>query len=142
MTKDPRNRITVTLQDGNLIGDSAREVARAMDRLENLLDRCVDRLPLTREEWNLIADASNGTVWNDHMLTGSQLVSQVTDAAGIHKLGEKWGVDVPALLEKLKALDILHAWAIIFTVEWFWRNYQSLSIDPHTDEWWRRRTAS
>lgn len=95
----------------------------------------------SREEWCAIADACNGTLW-DEMLggrsAGIHLAANVEDAHRLNGLGEKWfGADgdkaIRELLGKLQSLDYAQGWALLRAVCWFW---QHTDRDTDGKDWW------
>ena len=92
------------------------------DRYGAIVKRCqADNARLFSEaEQNAIRDCCNGT-WFEPAFQGS-VVDNVEDAIPLEGLDKKWQVDGPALVEKLRALDLAHEIALIESIEQFWRN--------------------
>ncbi len=95
------------------------------DAIRRILHRyaevCRRELPaLSVPEWKLCMDALNGTILWDRVESISWLVHEVEDALRINKLGEKHGVDGPALLAKLADTTYAQRLAIADTAERFW----------------------
>lgn len=95
--------------------------------------RTADRL-LSRDEWNLLADALNGFLWAPPLPAGAILAPEVASAIESGRLGEKWSVDGAALVAKLRQLDPAAAEAVAVAVRWFWSNHET--IDPDKAPWW------
>ena len=96
----------------------------------------------TRAEWNLIADANNGTLFLADMDANSQLWTNVADGHRLNALGDKWlgeGADeqVASVIRQLREMDSVHAWAVVWAVRVFWRHCQDIDHESH--EWWTLR---
>ena len=69
----------------------------------------------------LIFDALNGVWAGDTISMAVQsLPLGISDALTLDGLADKWGVDGPALLGKLEAMDWCQRLAVIDTAERFW----------------------
>lgn len=77
--------------------------------------------PLSNGEWSAIIDANNGSLIDHHSST--LLWANVHDSRGFT---EKWGVDVAALSEKMRAFPLPAQLALADVVRLFW-------ADPHGD---------
>jgi len=77
--------------------------------------------PLSSGEWSAIIDANNGSLIDHHAAT--LLWANVHDSRGFT---EKWGVDVAALSDKMRALPLPAQLALADIVRLFWS-------DPHDD---------
>jgi hypothetical protein len=100
-------------------------------------------------DWGVLADALKGVrVDPDFGNPAYLLSSAVEDAHRLNKVGFRWlepnldfdgtrEVDpaIYELVEKLKNLDYVHAWAIIVTVQWFWEQCEQ-GMDIRNDAWW------
>lgn len=98
----------------------------------------------TRAEWNLIADANNGcspvmTLAGEDMrlsMPTTLLWANVADDIKLNGGDKKWKVkDARGLVDRLRGLDFVHAWAVVLAVQWFWEHAQC-AIDHQADEWW------
>ena len=56
---------------------------------------------LSKPEFMLIVDSTNGLALTDRMATKDQIILNVSDAIDIEKLDAKWGVEKNVLEEKL-----------------------------------------
>lgn len=105
---------------GGLLIDAGREVERK----------------LSRDEWNYLADACNGLIW-DGVDPVELLKLQAHDA--IPDLATKWlGEDAGEsaadyLVAKLGKLTPLQAEAAALAIRWFWTRGD---IDLTEDRWW------
>lgn len=135
--------------EGGKWSDATQQVNGVIRRHALLIEQAGRELAavLTRGEWNLIADVNNGTadLWDysgSDMPAMSMIAANVEDGHRLDGAGEKWGVDVPGLLAKLRALTPTHGEAIADAVRWFWDHD---GIDHTAAEWWhpafRRRAA-
>lgn len=76
---------------------------------------------LTELEWCAVCDALNGHYMDagDGLLGVRYAWASVADCEG---LGEKWGIDQAALVERLRALDVAGSVALAEVVQRFWRH--------------------
>lgn len=96
-------------------------LASSMVRYRAIIDAAAPALEV--DEWALLCDALNGSVLTaGHGDTdpARHLAQSVADSAP-DGLGEKWGVDVPALAARLDRLPYPARCAIVETVARFWR---------------------
>lgn len=93
-------------------------IERDLDRLYTLYKRAVKEVPLSLDEARLIVDCCNGTIYDAR--SAPMLWASVEDSCTLDGLDEKWSVDGPALVEKLKALTPIQALAIVDAAELFW----------------------
>lgn len=115
------------------------------------------------EEWCLIADVCNGTLWYPLQPNAAySLAANIEDGHRLDGAGYKWLADeetelagslaraigaqqtqamrrvdkeVGDLVKRLAALGPAHAWAVILAVLWFWNHCQE-DIDVRKDPWW------
>lgn len=73
---------------------------------------------LTQGEACLIIDVMNGTITEPH--TAQLLWAQVSDGIQMDRLDEKWEVDGPALVAKLRGLTYTQALAVADAAERWW----------------------
>lgn len=100
------------------LGDADEDrIALLLHRYRTLLR---DAAPeLTRGEWCAICDALNGTLLD---ATGVDLLwAEVAEAERWDRLGEKWEIDVQALVARLRELPTAGKYAVREVVESFWR---------------------
>ena len=95
---------------------------RDLHRYYALLARALPTF--TEAEASLLVDALNGLITEPH--TAHLLWANIEDALG-DGLAEKWGVDGPALVARLRALTPFAALAVADAAERWWNG-------PHTDE--------
>lgn len=105
-------------------------------RLAQLVERAARDIPLSRAEWNAVADVMNGCAdlydYAESSVPALLMVAaNLEDSPGI---GEKWSVDAKALLRKLQRLTPTHGEAILAAVRWAWRHVDAW--DHAKDEWW------
>jgi hypothetical protein len=99
-------------------GDNRSAVIRRdLERLYTLYQRSLPR-DLTEAEACLICDVMNGTLMDAN--TAHMLYAEVEDGIALEGLAEKWEIDGPALVEKLKALSDIQCLAVIDAAERFW----------------------
>ena len=100
-------------------GDNRSAVInRDLGRLYELYGRAIREIPLALDEARLIVDMCNGTIFDAR--TAPLLWASVEDACHLDGLDEKWGIDGPVLVEKLKGLTQLQALALADAAEQFW----------------------
>lgn len=75
----------------------------------------------TESEWSYLRDAFNGTVTRPDFHPVTMLKAQVEDADGYNGLGEKWEVDVSALLEKVKTLTSFQGYTVLKSIQEWWK---------------------
>jgi len=107
---------------------AARE---ALLRYHQVLADELARVDLSEAEWNLLRDALNGT-WIDET-SYRHLWMEIADAIRLDRLDEKWGVDGPALVEKLRGLCPGACMAVAHAVERWWRGVRDRRGDNHSD---------
>ena len=95
-------------------------ISRDLERLYTLYQRALRRVNLTIDEACLITDALNGSLMTAD--TAHLLWASVEDAIKYEGLQEKWGVDVKALVEKIRGLTEFECMAVIDAAEKFWNN--------------------
>ena len=100
-------------------GARSAVVARDLDRLYALYRRELASTPLSVEEACLLADVLNGTEMNQPLAVWS-LWLEVSDGCTLDHLDEKWGVDGPAFVERLKAMSGGQLLALVDAAERFW----------------------
>lgn len=99
-------------------GGRAAVAARDLDRYYTLLARDLRAVALTRGEAGLLVALANGTLWEPWSATPALLAAQVEDADPAEVA--PWGVDVPALVARLRALTPGQALAVVDACERSW----------------------
>lgn len=100
-------------------GDNRSEVIRRdLERLYTLYKHALREVELTAGEACLICDVLNGVLMD--ATSASMLWAEVEDGIRMDDLDQKWGVDGPALVEKLRSLDRLTCLALVDAAERFW----------------------
>ncbi len=90
-------------------------------------DRARLRRLLSADEVALICDACNGTLWQPESIP--LLYAEIEDALQ-DDLADKWRVDGPALVAKLKAMSAGELFALVDAVERFWNgSYHKTDVD-------------
>ena len=133
-------------------------LARAMadnDRTFEQADRVemhFERKMWQMNEWALMAEALKDMRFDSEFTNPGQLLATaVEDAHRLEYIGAKcldWGecdstiikekhIDaaVNKVVEKLRNLDYVHAWAVIVAVQWFWEHHDE-GIDIKENPWW------
>lgn len=102
-------------------GDRATVIRETLERHFSLLARARPSLreALTPDEISLIADAGNGVLYEAWSIP--HLSAGVADSIALDGLDAKWGVDGPALVEKLRRLDAAQTFALADAVERYWK---------------------
>jgi hypothetical protein len=99
-------------------GGRSTVVSRDLERLYTLYSRALKQIDLTVEEGCLIVDSLNSTLHDAD--SARMLWGGIEDSIELDGLAEKWAVDGPALVEKLKGLNEIQALAIVDAAERFW----------------------
>ncbi|MDI6872116.1 MAG: hypothetical protein QME79_12385 [Bacillota bacterium] len=100
-------------------GSRSEVVSRDLMRLYDLYRHELAEVNLTASEAGLIVDVLNGTLITDAG-QARLLWAEVEDGIKLDHLDEKWHVDGPALVEKLRGLRLSQALAIVDAAERFW----------------------
>lgn len=141
-------------------GGAAEVVADAVARLERWLGEA-GRSAAARfspAEWNLLADALNGTLWREgEPASGRWLALEVSDAHALNGAGLRWLLDgqpdPPAhaatpeqrdqadaraadLVARLAALSGPEAAAVAYAVRWFWAHADDARVTLDAP-WWQ-----
>ena len=93
-------------------------INRDLERLYSLYQRSLRQVQLTPAEACLIVDSQNGTLHDAR--SAPMLWGGIEDSINLDGLAEKWEIDGPALVEKLKQLNDLQCMSIIDAAERFW----------------------
>jgi len=99
----------------------------------SLLDRGLAqaRKKLSQAEAKLLLDVQNATFWDASQLSiwlGGGLHHQVSDGIDLDGLDKKWGLDGPALLDKINDLTDLETVALLDWCRWMWRNHEQVGL--------------
>lgn len=103
-------------------GDNRSEQIRTdLSRYYRLLAEARARLRelLTPAELSAIIDIQNGH-WYHERLEAIEIWANVEDGCRLDGLAEKWKIDGPALVEKLRGLDLLSVHALTDATQRFW----------------------
>ena len=123
-----RKRITPITIDEPLLAriderwDNRSEAIRTdLGRYYRLLAeaRATLREILTPDELAAIVDVQNGH-WYQGRLDGSEIWANVEDGCRLEGLADKWSIDGPALVTKLRGLDLLAVHALADATQRFW----------------------
>lgn len=123
-----REKLSITI-DAALLpeldarGDERSGVIRAdLCRYYRLLAEARTRLRelLTPAELSAIVDIQNGH-WYQELLYADEIWANVEDGCRLEGLAEKWHIDGPALVEKLKQLPLLEVHALADATQQFWQ---------------------
>ena len=101
-------------------------IARDLSRLYTLYNRAIREVTLTEKEACLIVDTLNGVILDAG--TAQYLWAEVEDSVKLNNLAEKWGVDGPALVEKLRDLNALQTMALVDGAEKVWQTAGRISL--------------
>lgn len=93
-------------------------INRDLERLYTMYRRAIREVPLALAEAQLIIDALNGSIFDAQ--SAPMLWANIEDACKLDGIDDKWGVDGPALVEKLHGLSAFHCMALIDGSERFW----------------------
>jgi hypothetical protein len=133
------------------VGDAFQSAELGLRCWAALLDQAAveNGKTFSRAEFNLIADSNNGSS-PSLLMTGEEfrasfgptlLWANVADDIALNGADQKWlgqGAEAKQrgkkLIEKLRALDYVHGWALIVAVQWFWAHCQQ--VDHLQQDWW------
>lgn len=73
----------------------------------------------TENEWKLIYDACNGTIFSNNIQFKAQLYYNVADAIELYNYNIKWDVNKNEILNKIQNLSEFECYAITILVEKF-----------------------
>ncbi len=104
-------------REGEPLGGIARN---QIERYFYALQKSLEEVSFTEAEAMLVVDACNGTWWDPRTI--DVLWAGVADACEIDHLDEKWHVDGPALVERLRRLTYAQCLAVVDAIERFWRD--------------------
>lgn len=87
-----------------------------------LLDRAQKGLKalFTEAELNFLRDSLNGAVLMPELAYQPSLILMIEDSDRLDGYGEKWQVDVPALVAKVKALSEFECYALSKSIDQWW----------------------
>lgn len=93
-------------------------INRDLERIYALYARSLRQIILTPDEACLIVDSQNGTLHDAR--SAPMLWAGIEDSIHLDGLAEKWDIDGPALVEKMKQWNDIQCLAVIDAVERFW----------------------
>lgn len=120
----PKPIISITLAHPVIAEIDARgearstTIARDLERLYALYKLALRDVPLAEREAMLLVDVLNGTLMD--AATAAVLWGEIEDGITLNGLAAKWEIDGADLVRRLKALDNLHALALIDAAERYW----------------------
>lgn len=100
-------------------GALSARLNRIGDRYAEILRRQRIQQRFSDAELNLLKDSLNGTISEPAGMIRGVAIG-VQDSIELDGLAEKWGVDGPALIAKLQALDYVAEVALVEYVEAYW----------------------
>lgn len=99
---------------------SAGNVARRdLQRYYHALAETLKTIALSEAEASLVVDACHGTTFGPW--SASLLSAIVDNAIRLEGLADKWQVDGPALVERLRGLSYCQSLALVDAVERYWQ---------------------
>lgn len=122
-------------EHGIVPGDTESEGLRSTSAtLAAVADRyrqtCRQHMPLlTVPEWCLIFDTMNGCWMQENAALLPGQLFGIADSIRLEQIDEKWGVDAPALLEKLRTLDYAGWLALVDAAERWWSRDWAQAVD-------------
>ncbi len=112
LTENAENEISTR---GN---NRSATINRDLERLYTLYRRALQETPLTLAEGCLLVDCLNGSLFD--ATSAPLLWGSVEDGIKLDGLDERWEVDGPAFVAKLRALSAFQAMTLIDASERFW----------------------
>lgn len=116
LSLDPRLAPKIARRGANRSG----VINRDLERYYTLLDRALASTTLTEAEAWLLVDVLNGTIMD--ATTAHMLWAEVEDGIRLDRLADKWELDGPALVEKLRGLTELQSMVLVDAAERFWED--------------------
>lgn len=99
---------------------SAGNVARRdLQRYYHALGETLKTITLSEAEASLVVDACNGILFKSWSV--SLLWATVDNAIRLEGMADKWQVDGPALVERLRGLSYCQSLALVDAVERYWQ---------------------
>ena len=74
----------------------------------------------TEAELNFLRDSLNGAILMPELAYQPSLILMVEDSDRLDGYGAKWQIDVPALVEKIKALSEFECYALSKAIDAWW----------------------
>ena len=74
----------------------------------------------TEAELNFLRDSLNGAVLMPELAYQPSLILMIEDSGRLDGYGDKWQVDVPALVSKVKALSEFECYALSKSIDQWW----------------------
>lgn len=101
------------------LDESMHLVARRdLERYYELLVRLLARIELSDGEAFLIVDVLNAT--SSDVRSAGMLWAEIDDGIALEGLADKWGVDGPALVAKVRGWNLAECLAVVDAAERFW----------------------
>lgn len=121
-----------------IVGGDGTSISLAVEAMAGLVRRATPA-DLAREDWNFLLGSFAGTAidgrWSRELLVAHTEDSLAMEPANAEMhYGSMPGRKGKALLARLRALDEVGAWAILFAVRWAWEHADDLDLGK--DEWW------
>lgn len=98
-------------------GDRSAVVCRALDRYAEVVRRSTPAL--SPAEWKLVVDSLNGVLHEPASLI-TAAAAGIADSIQLDGLAEKWEVDGPAFVKRLRALAYPQLVALVDVAERYW----------------------
>lgn len=127
----PANKLSITLRDSTLTAIDSRGERGAANR-SGVINRDLDRYyeilrygrqslrdKLSEAEVSAILDNLNG-VWLAEPVSIRLIYANVADGIELEGLDQKWKIDGPALIEKLRSLSFAESCALADAAERWW----------------------
>ena len=106
-------------------GSRSTVITRDLERLYTLYRRALSQVRLSNNEACLIVDVLNGSIMDATPL----LWANIEDGINLDGLDQKWSIDGPALVEKLRKLNEIQTLAVVDAAERFWTDESLHSRD-------------
>lgn len=85
----------------------------------------------TREELSYLIDIQNGKIFDSNIASRrSTWIAEIEDANLFDQTGAKWNVDVPMLIEKVKALNAAEVYFWRELIHLFWYGASDFHVKP------------
>lgn len=142
--KDTRRRIPCQPADWalNVTGQSSPEINQAVEIFSRFILEAQFENAARFEpgEWMAIADASMGYVTTTEARhPGEQLSGMLLSKCNDFSYDIRYKIKVARTAQKLALLKPNRAWAVVYTLKFFWRNVEALKLADPPVPWWHPR---
>lgn len=129
MTKRTSIYLNPPLEEALKGADSiSGRLGQICDRFGETNRRARIRQRFSEAELNALRDVCNGTIFGPAQLIDGAVLADFEDSL-IDGIAEKWGIDAPATIAKLRDLTYPDQVALVEDIETFWRGVSNAGPD-------------